>query len=323
MNRCVGLLAFILLASTAAGCGDEPVEVPECKAASECTNAITACQTRSCDQGKCGVVNKANNTPLATQTPGDCKAQVCDGSGKVKTLHDDTDVFDDQNPCTEDLCEAGEPVNSPAAARTDCASGGTGKLCDGNGACVACLVQGDCQTGTCLQNQCVSATCGNQTLDAGEACDGANLNGHSCLTEGFASGILSCKADCTLDTLGCVAAPDCGNGTINAGEACDGDNLNGKTCTGEGFASGALTCNDNCTLNTTACVPLPSCGNDTAEGTEVCDGDDLRGETCVHLGFASGALTCNGNCTLNTTACVPHPECGNETAEGTESCDGD
>src|SRR5262249_17296448 len=66
---------------------------------------------------------------------------------------------DDNNPCTDDVCENGVPVSKPAAAGTACAMGGS--LCDGMGACVECLAPADCagmddvcQTRTCTQGKC-------------------------------------------------------------------------------------------------------------------------------------------------------------------------
>ena len=60
-------------------------------------------------------------------------------------------------------------------------------------------------------NQTISASftqttqppaCGNNTLDAGETCDGVNLNNQTCATQGFASGNLTCNATCTSSNTG-------------------------------------------------------------------------------------------------------------------------
>ncbi len=48
-----------------------------------------------------------------------------------------------------------------------------------------------------------TAVCGNGIVESGEACDGANLNGKSCTTQGFAEGTLSCTGSCTLDVSSC------------------------------------------------------------------------------------------------------------------------
>ncbi|HEY2773388.1 MAG TPA: DUF1566 domain-containing protein [Candidatus Binatia bacterium] len=47
--------------------------------------------------------------------------------------------------------------------------------------------------------------CGDGTIDAIEDCDVGNLNGATCVTQGFAGGTLACAAGCTFDTSGCYA----------------------------------------------------------------------------------------------------------------------
>jgi hypothetical protein len=46
--------------------------------------------------------------------------------------------------------------------------------------------------------------CGNATINAPEQCDGANLNGASCVSLGFAAGSLACTAGCGFDLSGCI-----------------------------------------------------------------------------------------------------------------------
>ncbi len=59
--------------------------------------------------------------------------------------------------------------------------------------------------------------CGNDLLEDGEACDGAELGGLQCadVNPAFASGTLVCGASCTLDASGCVLAPDSALVTLN------------------------------------------------------------------------------------------------------------
>ena len=52
----------------------------------------------------------------------------------------------------------------------------------------------------------IGNTCGNGSIEAGETCDGSNLNGASCTSLGFTSGALGCAASCRFDTSGCVGA---------------------------------------------------------------------------------------------------------------------
>ena len=57
--------------------------------------------------------------------------------------------------------------------------------------------------------------CGNGSIDVGEDCEQANLDGETCTTQGFAGGGLACGAGCAFDTSGCYAARfvDNGDGT--------------------------------------------------------------------------------------------------------------
>lgn len=54
--------------------------------------------------------------------------------------------------------------------------------------------------------------CGDGEQYAGEDCDGADLNGQTCTSVGFASGTLACDANCVFDTSACVAAAPGGGG---------------------------------------------------------------------------------------------------------------
>ena len=57
----------------------------------------------------------------------------------------------------------------------------------------------------------VTGICGNGVVDAGEQCDGSNLNSQTCVTRGFTGGALSCTASCTFDTSSCTSSS--GGGT--------------------------------------------------------------------------------------------------------------
>jgi hypothetical protein len=50
-------------------------------------------------------------------------------------------------------------------------------------------------------------TCGNGVIDAGEQCDGTNLNGQTCETATMGArpgGTLSCSKSCTFNTKRCT-----------------------------------------------------------------------------------------------------------------------
>jgi Protein of unknown function (DUF1566) len=95
------------------------------------------------------------------------------------------------------------------------------------------------------------SVCGDGIVETGEQCDGSNLNGQTCQTQGFPEGgTLACNSTCHFNTSGCFV---CGNGVVEGSEQCDGSNLNGQTCQTESFSGGTLTCNSSCALDTSGC----------------------------------------------------------------------
>lgn len=54
--------------------------------------------------------------------------------------------------------------------------------------------------------------CGDGVIDGGESCDLSNLNGQSCGTIGFSSGILACTVACGFDTSACTISTGGGGG---------------------------------------------------------------------------------------------------------------
>jgi len=150
----------------------------------------------------------------------------------------------------------------------------------------------------------VSVVCGDGTINGDEQCDGDDLGGEDCISQGFVAGTLACKKDCTFDTASC-APNDCGNNVVEDPEQCDGMDLAGESCQSQGFTLGALACGGGCTFATGGCSN-PSCGNDVVEQGEACDGSDLGGESCVSQGNPGGGnLVCLGNCSgYDDAACA-------------------
>lgn len=61
--------------------------------------------------------------------------------------------------------------------------------------------------------------CGNNVREGAEVCDGTDLASQTCVTQGYASGTLSCHANCgSLVLTSCTGAPTCGNGVCSASE---------------------------------------------------------------------------------------------------------
>lgn len=138
------------------------------------------------------------------------------------------------------------------------------------------------------------AECGNAVIEQGEDCEGSDLGGEDCVSQGYASGTLACTAGCLFDYAGCVPS-QCGNGVLETGESCDGSDLGTEDCVSQGFASGTLACAQDCQFDTSGCID-PVCGNhicEPGEDNQSCsidcpagcgDGDcaPIAGEHCVN-----------------------------------------
>jgi hypothetical protein len=132
----------------------------------------------------------------------------------------------------------------------------TGLTCNtlgfGNGT-LACSTACTFDTSGCA----AAPVCGDGLRNqSGETCDGSDLAGATCESEGFpAGGTLACALDCaSFDVSGCTVLPSCGDGVVNqAGEECDAADLAGLSCQVLGLGGGQLACDVNCQLDTSEC----------------------------------------------------------------------
>lgn len=169
--------------------------------------------------------------------------------------------------------------------------------------------------------------CGNGVRDGTEHCDGDDLGGEDCQSQGFAGGILACQEDCTLDALACcqhdcdiVGSMQCQGTMLQAclspPGGCRGwtDQLDcadsGETCRESGTtASCGAACSDACPD-----VGELRCTGDLIEecvtGTEGC----LEWETQTDCGANGGTCVdgtgtpqcCANDCTtVGETRCSP------------------
>jgi len=193
--------------------------------------------------------------------------------------------------------------------------------------------------------------CGNGVVEAGEACDGSDLDGETCTGLGYDGGALGCASDCTLDESGCTMDPTCGDGSVDAGEACDdGNNDSGDGCSadcqsdetcGNGYVDNAAgeACDDGNNDPGDGCGPtclLEACGNGVVDPGEVCDDDNndsgdgcsadcQSDETCGN-GYVDNAVgeACDDGNTIAGDGCSPSCElesCGNNHLDAGEVCD--
>jgi len=187
----------------------------------------------------------------------------------------------------------------------------------------------DCKidTSSCMR-------CGDGVITGNEVCDGGQLDGETCASQGFSQGTLGCAAGCkSFDTSGCTL---CGDGDVEGSEQCDGPNLDNETCESLGFVGGgSLSCSGSCTFNTSACLDN-TCGDGIVNGTDECDcgaggvgcsASQLDNKTCTDFTspngspYAGGGLGCLSpdNCTFDLSGCY---YCGDGAIDFGEECDG-
>ena len=181
-------------------------------------------------------------------------------------------------------------------------------------------------------------TCGNNVIECTETCDGTDLGGETCGTQGCGGGTLACNSTCDgLDTSGCSDCVICDNdGTCELGEDCNGcanDCVSGispgaecgngicETADGEDCQSCELDCNGKqngkpanrfccgldvdctdarCSSGGFSCTQLPVTPGSFCCGDLMCD----SGEVCSN---------CSVDCTLGAEVC---------TGGADEDCDG-
>jgi len=175
-----------------------------------------------------------------------------------------------------------------------------------------------------------AVVCGDDMAEDMEVCDGTDLSGQTCSSQGFAAGgILECQPGCAgFDTSGCFGG-ECCMESLTPG--CDDAGCTAAVCS---FIPEC--CNVQWDLfcaviasEEPACMGLPGCpecGNGIVEngfiGSEECDGAGLDGETCLSQGYAGGGmLGCQADCTFDTTGCMG-PQCGDNVIDPGEVCDG-
>jgi len=286
----------------------------ECDVPADCPGADTECRSRTCDAGVCGFVDEDAGVPLARQTEGDCLVAGCDGAGATTVQDDDSDILDDGNDCTDDVCSAGVPENNPKPLDTVCSTGG-GAFCNATGSCVECNDGTECPSGVCTLEHCVPASCTNGIVDSGETdtdCGGPDCapcaDGDACEVAG------DCQSG-VCDALVC-AAPACDDGVDN-GDETDVD-CGGATCSPCGPGDGCLQDSDCVGGSCSGTVCLPTCTDSVTNGNEtdtdcggpICGGCAV-GDTCA-VGTDCLTLSCPAGVCAQPT-CTDNATNGDET----------
>jgi hypothetical protein len=284
LDQCIEGIPTHTPEPTGSPCGDASDPLAKlCNASASCVQCLfpadcshlppnDQCRTRTCSPaGVCGESFTAANTPLTSQTTGDCKQVVCDGAGSATAITDASDLPVDLLDCTEDICTGDVPSNPPLSAGAPCGNG----VCDGTGTCLGCLAPSDCGADTfCLSWSCPANTCqanftANDTPLPGqvpqdcteERCDGAGGVKQSPIFEPLVDGN-DCTDDLCQGTTP-VNPPSALNSACsqNGGSWCDG-------------AGSCVECND-----ATQC----------SQSDDTCEADQCSSNVCVVVFDPPGA----------------------------------
>jgi hypothetical protein len=157
--------------------------------------------------------------------------------------------------------------------------------------------------------------CGDGAIDVGEQCDGAELDGASCMSLGFTRGALACDDSCQYDTSGCMGMPACAvaidppGGMVCPPECTGGCDMNTNTC--------AIDCDSNVCDNKTVTCPANWACAVSCNGTTACGSATIN---------CPAQYACSVDC-KGTSACNPATfNCGdgpcNVSCQGTVTCSG-
>ena len=192
------------------------------------------------------------------------------------------------DPKCEYACPSGYVLYNGACCSPACPLGSCGAQSDGCGQTINC---GNC--------------CGNGAIDSGEQCDGGNLNGKSCSTQGYSAGTLACNSNCTFNTSSCCNPI---NGTWGPWGACS-NCYQARTCNG-------ASCGGSCSGNSTrSCYSGTwSTGSWGACSVSCGGGDQTRSVTC------SSSCCDPGTKPRASQVCGTQVCCGNGVCAGGETC---
>ena len=309
---CDGLTCVPQTAQDAGTCGASGNACGKCAAGQACQNGGCSCGGGSCTTGCCSQAGQCVTSNTTTCGVGGVSCVTC-GSGQECTAQGACTC--DATSCPNGCCLGGptgtcelygsQSITSCGAAGATCAPCGSGKECNGSGACVCdsiscaggCCVGGP--TGSCelyanqLPTSCGSggATC--KDCGSGLTCSAAGAcvcNATSCATGCCAGGTCQVQAPAACGTAGATTCTDCTTKILHATAIC----TTGATCDYSACATGYADLDGN---RANGCETVNPLGTPEGQGGQLLLW--LRADT----GYASGTWTdqsgkhANGTCT--------------------------
>jgi hypothetical protein len=265
----------------AAGSGGAGPE--ECLAPADCGGEDTECAVRVCADGLCGKVLQPKGQVIGAQESGDCQRVVCDGQGHFVGEPDDSDLPNDSNDCTKDLCSRGTPSHENEALGTGC--GFMSALsCDGAGTCTGCTQAVECGTdGGCVSFTCVNSACGTMFTPDGQGTPPGQTD-HDCkkvVCNGTGgTKIVNDDVDTLPDGNACTVDL-CSNGVATYSSVTPSDD--GNPCT-----------DDACDPSTGQTVHSPGNNGVSCGGCAVCSQGSCE-STCGGCEYCNGS-SCESGC---------------------------
>jgi hypothetical protein len=254
--------------------------------------------------------------------------------GSAPSCSHASDCPGSDSACAARTCNDGQCGVWMAARRTACDEDG-GRLCDGDGACVACTMHDDCGLGTCELELCVEPRCSDGALNGhetatdcgGPACGGCSngencQSGRDCHSSHCEGG--SCSACVDENDCHDAATPSYCEDGVCAPKRIDGETCAGATECASGICSAdGVCCDAACDGLCESCVVAGSEGTCSPQpATTDPDGDCPNAELCDGSGSCAGACGVDapppgvGSCPAECTSCSGENVC-------TIACSGD
>lgn len=325
----------------------------ECNEATDCVLLPVEddCQKRTCIEHLCSRTFTMMGTVIAMQTMGDCKRVVCDGMGGTRVEIEDTDLPEDNNPCTKNICANGVPTNPTEPLDTDC---GVGAVCNSMGMCVGCNMASQC-TGTddfCKTRVCIDNVCAYDFTPAGTDLPMGQTNLDCMVVECDGMGNIVNSVDqsdrpvdgneCTQDVCSTQGIPSNPFEPVNAtcnqtdGTVCDGAGTCKKAIAAvcaapgdclSGFCVDGVCCDLACSGACKSCNIMGmvgtcsnvAAGQDDGNGVPSCSGPS---QSCDGMGACKkeNGQTCSAGSECSSSVCVDGYCCNNSCTAACQGC---